>query len=160
MTDIALVLLKAFEGFRSKLYLDAAGLGTIGYGHLILQGERDYYAGHELTRREAEELLVNDWAKHASEVVTITSGLGLLKHELEALTSFAFNLGPRRLAESTLLVDIKRGNRLEAAAEFLEWRKAGGRVLPGLVKRRHVESVWFLGAAPGTLLWMLDGASL
>jgi lysozyme len=159
VSDIALALLKFFEGFRAKPYLDVAGHGTVGYGHLILPNERDHYVGRELTKRDAEILLLNDWAKHASEVATMTSGLGLLEHEREALTSFAFNLGPKRLQESTLFVHVKRGERQQAAAEFLLWRRAGGTVQPGLAVRRHVESVWYLGAAPGTLLWMLDGAA-
>lgn len=149
-------MLKAFEGFRAKPYLDVAGHGTVGYGHLILPNERSLYLGRELTRHEAEMLLISDFAKHQSEVVTLTSGLGLLRHELEALGSLAFNIGVRRLAESTLMVEVRRGNRVEAAAEFLEWRKAGGVVQPGLVRRRHVESCWYLGAAPATLHYLLD----
>lgn len=54
------------------------------------------------------------------------------------------------------MVHVKRGNRLDAAAEFLEWRKAGGMVQPGLVRRRHVECCWFLGAPPATLHYLLE----
>jgi lysozyme len=156
VTDLAISLVKAFEGFRAKPYLDVAGHGTVGFGHLILPDERSSYIGRELTRHEAELLLVSDLAKHLTEVVTLTSGLGLLRHETEALASLAFNIGTRRLAESTLLVEVKRGNRLDAAAEFLEWRKAGGMVQPGLVRRRHVECCWFLGAPAATLHYMLE----
>lgn len=156
LTDLAISLLKAFEGFRGKVYVDVAGHATVGYGHLILPDERSTYLGKELTKYEAEKLLVSDFAKHLSEVITLTSGLGLLRHELEALGSLAFNIGVRRLAESTLMVEVRRGNRLDAAAEFLEWRKAGGQVQPGLVRRRHIESCWFLGAAPATLHYILE----
>jgi len=156
MTDLAISLLKAFEGFRSKPYLDVAGYGTVGFGHLIRPEERATYIGRELTRHEAELLLLSDFSKHLSEVVTWTSGLGLQVHEQEAIGSLAFNIGGPKIAVSTLMVHVKRGNRLDAAAEFLEWRKAGGVVQPGLVRRRHVESIWFLGAAPATLHYVLE----
>jgi lysozyme len=156
LTDLAISLLKSFEGFRAKPYLDVAGHGTVGFGHLIRPDERDAYIGRELTRGEAETLLVSDFAKHLAEVETLTSGLGLMVHEREALGSLAFNVGVSRLRASTLLSHVKRGLRLEAAAEFLVWRKAGGAVQPGLVRRRHVESCWFLGAAAATLHYVLE----
>jgi lysozyme len=156
VTDLAISLLKAFEGFRAKPYLDVAGHGTVGFGHLILPDERETYIGHELSRHEAELLLLSDFAKHLTEIVTLTSGLGLQVHELEAIGSLAFNIGVRHVKESTLMVHVRRGNRLDAAAEFLSWRKAGGTVQPGLVRRRHVESCWFLGAAPATLHYILE----
>lgn len=37
-----------------------------------------------------------------------------------------------------------RGDFDEAANEFLKWTKAGGRVLPGLVKRRNDERALYL----------------
>lgn len=156
MTDLAISLLKAFEGFRPKPYLDVAGHGTVGFGHLILPDERETYIGRELSHHEAEVLLVSDFAKHLSEIITLTSGLGLQVHEQEALGSLAFNIGVKRVRESTLMVHVKRGNRLDAAAEFLSWRKAAGTVQPGLVRRRHVESCWFLGAAGDTLHYFLE----
>lgn len=156
MTDLAISLLKAFEGFRSKPYLDVAGHGTVGFGHLILPDERSSYSGRELSRHEAELLLVSDFSKHLTEVLTFASGLGLQTHEIEAIASLAFNVGVRHVAESTLMVHVKRGKRLEAAAEFLSWRKAGGAVQPGLVRRRHIESCWFLGASADTLHYILE----
>jgi lysozyme len=156
LTDLAISLLKVFEGFRSKPYLDVAGFGTVGFGHLIRPEERATYIGRELTRHEAELLLLSDFAKHLSEVATWTSGLGLQVHEQEAIGSLAFNIGGPKIVKSTLMVHVKRGNRLDAAAEFLEWRKAGGVVQPGLVRRRHVECCWFLGAPDATLHYLLE----
>jgi lysozyme len=37
-----------------------------------------------------------------------------------------------------------RGELEDAADEFLKWTKAGGRVLPGLVKRRNDERALYL----------------
>lgn len=156
MTDLALTLLRIFEGFRPRVYSDVAGYGTIGYGHLVLPGE-DWSGG--ITVQEGERLLVSDFSKHRTELKTLTSGIELVEHEEEALTSFVFNLGVTRFRGSTLLLLLRDWNRTKdpvtkrrVSWEFLKWRNAGGRPQPGLVKRRHIESIWFLGAAPETLL--------
>jgi len=36
------------------------------------------------------------------------------------------------------------GDKARAAEKFLDWTKAGGRVVPGLVARRKRERAWFL----------------
>jgi len=33
----------------------------------------------------------------------------------------------------------------EEAGQFIRWVKAGGKVAPGLVKRRNAEKAWFFG---------------
>jgi lysozyme len=160
VTDAAIVLLKLFEGFSPSPYSDVAGHGTVGYGHLILRGEEDQYAGRVMGPVEAEKLLVSDFSKHYGEVVSLTSFVRLTEWELEALTSFAFNLGAPKVAESTLLKVLRVGDRRAAAQEFLRWRFAAGKVQQGLVRRRHTESVWFLGAAPDTLFYMASDGRL
>lgn len=65
--------------------------------------------------------------------------------ERDALTSFVFNLGAKRLYDSTLLRKLTKGDRAGAADQFLRWNRGGGRVLPGLVARREAERRMFLG---------------
>jgi len=62
----------------------------------------------------------------------------------DSLCSFAFNVGLGSLQRSTLRMKTNRGDFEEAADEFLKWTKAGGRVLPGLVKRRNDERALYL----------------
>ncbi|MDU2883127.1 MAG: lysozyme, partial [Enterobacter sp.] len=61
-----------------------------------------------------------------------------------ALVDFAYNLGVKALEGSTLLKKLNAGDYAGAAAEFPKWNKAGGKVLPGLVKRREAERTLFL----------------
>lgn len=156
MTELALSLLKAFEGFKSKVYTDAVGFATIGYGHKLLTTERAHYEGRELTAREAEELLIADFEQHQVGVKTRLSSLPVTVDELEACTSLAFNIGVARFGTSTVLAELRQGHRVQAGRAFLMWNKAGGQVLAGLERRRHVESAWFLGAAPSTLHRLLE----
>jgi lysozyme len=65
-------------------------------------------------------------------------------NEFGALTSFTFNLGIGNLKSSTLLKKLNAGDRAGAADEFGKWVNAGGKPLPGLVKRRAAERALFL----------------
>jgi len=62
----------------------------------------------------------------------------------DALVSFSFNVGLGNFQRSTMRMKINRGELEEAADEFLKWTKSGGRVLPGLVKRRNDERALYL----------------
>ena len=62
----------------------------------------------------------------------------------DALVSFAFNLGLGGVQRSTLRQKILRGETQEAADEFLKFTRGGGKILPGLVKRRQDERSLFL----------------
>ena len=149
MTPTAIALLKIFEGFRPQPYGDPIGLRTIGFGHRVLSGE-DWSKG--ITPTEAEILLVKDFELHKSAVVSGLGGKHAEEWELEAMTSLCFNVGPAKFLGSTLLKLFCSGNRRGAAMEFLKWVNAGGAPYPGLVKRRNIECIWFLGAADQILL--------
>jgi lysozyme len=60
------------------------------------------------------------------------------------LVSFAFNVGLGNLQRSTIRIKANRGEWEAAADAFLLWNKAGGKVLPGLDKRRKDERAMFL----------------
>lgn len=125
------------EGCRLVAYRDAAGVPTIGYGHTA--GVR---MGDRISQRQAKALLRED----AEAVMRQVRALDVARTEaqLEALTSFAFNLGIARLRSSTLLKVIRQGGSKQAIQrEFKRWVYAGGRKLSGLVKRREWEASHF-----------------
>ena len=125
------------EGLRLEAYEDAAGVPTIGYGHTknVRMGDRisEYWA-KEMLREDIEEA---EWQVKELKVAR-TEG------QLDALTSFVFNLGIGRLKESTLLETIRRGaSKAAITREFKKWVYADGKKLPGLVKRREWEAKRF-----------------
>jgi len=67
----------------------------------------------------------------------------LTQHQFDALVDWTFNEGSGNLASSTLLRKLNDGDYAGADAEFARWVRGGGRVLPGLVKRRALEATWF-----------------
>lgn len=148
-------VIAAFEVFMPVAYVDAVGKQTIGFGHVILPEEQEMLNA-TLQFEDAKRLLAEDVAKAYAAVNEGTDGLPLLSHELDALTSFTFNCGGKAFMTSTLLKKLHLGERQAAAWQFNRWIHGGGKVLPGLVRRRHAESVWFLGAAPETVLYLAN----
>lgn len=141
----AVALARRFEGLGDgdratpglQPYLCPAGYWTIGYGHRCPPDHPS------ITEAEAETLLASDLAWFAREARALVKA-PMTEGQHAALTDFAFNLGAGRLAASTLLTRLNRGDHEGAAAEFPKWVFAGGRRLAGLVLRREVERRLFL----------------
>ncbi|MCG8394188.1 MAG: lysozyme [Pseudomonadales bacterium] len=129
-------IVKHFEGFSPVTYIDAAGHPTIGYGHLIRDGEE---FDEPLSFTQAEGLLEKDLAS-AERSVSLLAYTGVSQLQFDALVSFTFNLGHGNLEGSTLLRRVNEGDDEAAIGEFRRWVFAGGRKLRGLVLRRKAES--------------------
>ena len=130
-------IVKQFEGLRLKAYLCPAGIPTIGYGHT--QGVS---LGMTCTNEQADEWLDEDFF-HAKNDVLAVVRIPLRENQLDALTSFVFNLGVRKLIQSTLLKKVNAGDFVGAGAEFDKWVFAAGKKLNGLIARRAAERTLF-----------------
>lgn len=120
---------KHFEGFSPKAFGDYKQT-SIGYGTRARKGETTI-SKEEAEKRLNEELGV---ARREVEQINRKANYGFTPNELDALTSFAYNVGN----VSQLTAGGKRSKE-EIAQKILEYNKAGGKVLPGLVKRRQAE---------------------
>lgn len=129
-------LIKRFEGLRHEAYKCPAGVWTIGYGHT-----GDVQNGALITAEGAEAQLREDVARFEEGVRHIVGPC--TQGQFDALVSFAFNLGLGALMSSTLLKKHKSKDYAGAAGQFLRWNKAGGKVLPGLTKRRAAEAALY-----------------
>jgi len=126
--------IKAHEGLRVDAYLCPAGAPTIGYGHTY-----NVKMGDRITAEQAERLLIGDLAVAESEVNSHM--LRISQNQFDALVSFVFNVGARNFRSSTLLKRLKANpNDPDIEYQFRRWVYGGGRVLPGLIKRRKEES--------------------
>ena len=128
---------KEKEGFRMNAYQDAVGVWTIGYGSTKGVKEDD-----KISLENAEKLLEEELKDFQRYVEKYSNRVGYYwnDNQVDALTSFIFNLGKGRLNQLTQ--DGTRDNE-EIAAKMLLYRKAGGRVLKGLEIRRKEESAHF-----------------
>lgn len=133
-------LIKEFEGFSAKMYKDAVGLPTIGYGTLIDTKEENYLKTKIITKQEAEQLLRKDVEIFESSVnKMITSKIN--QNQYDAIVCFVYNLGANNFRKSTLLKKINiNPNDKTIRDEFMKWNKAGGMILKGLTRRRKAEA--------------------
>jgi lysozyme len=111
---------------------------TVGYGST----GPAIKSGLKITMKRAEELLARDVATAADAVNRYA--LPCTQGQFDALTDFTFNLGEGALCRSTLLRKHQAGNYTGAAQEFARWIYAGGKPLPGLIKRRAAEAHLYL----------------
>jgi lysozyme len=128
-------LLKRSEGFRAKVYKDANGFPTIGYGHKLQKAD-SYPNG--CTDSEADQMLACD-VDDAEAAVQRLVKVSLTQGQFDALVDFTFNLGAGRLGGSSLLRFLNAGNYLEAGTQILLWDHAGSVELPALKARRKAE---------------------
>ena len=142
----AVNLVKQFEGFRDRAYLDTSGLPVIGYGQTKIHG-KTVRLGQYITRAQADDALQQE-LNHLQKMVKSYVKVDLNPHQLGALTSLVYNAGSRILTNSTLIRKLNAADYEGAAREFPRWNKAnqGGRlvVFPGLTKRRIAEQQLFL----------------
>ena len=143
MTDQGYRLIMEFEGFRAQAYRDAVGVWTVGYGHTAMAGKPAVTAGLTITRAEADVILRRDVEMFADAVAALVK-VPLTDNQFSALVSFAFNVGPGNFAKSSVLAVVNRKDFDAVPRRLALWVKAGGRTLPGLIRRRAAEAQMFL----------------
>lgn len=158
-SDKAKEIIKHHEGIRNRPYLCPAKLWTVGVGHVLypeqgklkLEDRKNIWLHPEDNRvwtpEQINALLTFDLARFERGVARLCPAAALTQNQnhFDALVSFSFNVGLGNLQNSGLRFKYNRGEIEQAAGEFLKWTKGGGKVLPGLVKRRNDERNLFLG---------------
>jgi lysozyme len=135
-SDAGVTLIQHFEGYEPFIYDDVAGKKTLGFGHLILKGER---FPEPLLPDEADTLLRKD-LRRTVDGVNRAVAIRLRQNQFDSLTSFTFNVGTGALQSSTLLRRVNAGRHAEVPPQFLRWDKAGGKQVRGLTIRREAEA--------------------
>ncbi len=158
-------LMHRFEGFRNKPYLCPAHIWTIGYGHVLYQEQirlpvvrvPDKHTSmirkemplksednRVWSKEEINKLFSDDIASFERGVLRLVPGCVGRQGSFDALVSISYNFGLGNLQRSTIRMRANRGDWEGAAEAFMAWTKGGGKVLPGLVKRRQAEIALFL----------------
>ena len=146
-------LIKNCEGLHKKCgekngeplvttYYCPANVLTIGYGTTGSKVRQ----GMQITESEAEQFLREDVEKFEQAVKRLVK-VELNDNEFSALVSFAYNCGEGNLASSSALKRLNQGDKAGCVEALQWWNKGGGKVLPGLVKRRKAEGDLFLSKA-------------
>ncbi|MEC6393343.1 lysozyme [Acinetobacter pittii] len=142
-SDVGVNLITGFEDTRLKAYDDSVGIWTIGTGTTVYPNGVKVKQGDTCTPEQAKAYFKHDLAKFektVNESVTVP----LNQNQFDALVSLTYNIGSGAFKNSTLLKLLNKGDYQGAADQFLAWKKADGKVLPGLVRRREAERALFL----------------
>lgn len=138
MSQACIDLIKHYESCSLVAYPDP-GTGdepwTIGWGHTGGVKPDD-----TCTQEQADAWLAQDIEEHRDGVKALLH-VDVTENQMDALTSFAFNVGLGNFRGSTLLRLINAGT--PDSTQFLRWVNANGKILPGLVKRRQAEKSLF-----------------
>lgn len=158
-------LMHQYEGCRNKPYLCPAHIWTIGYGHVLYQeqirlpmvakeGQTSTMIRKEFplkqednrvwSKEEIEKLFADDVSSFERGVLRLAPNLSGRQGAFDACVAFSFNVGLGNFQRSTIRQKIGRKDWDGAAEAFMDWTKAGGKVLKGLVRRRDAERVLFL----------------
>jgi lysozyme len=131
--------IKTFEGFTPQAKWDYAQHSN-GYGTKAL------YPGETISPEEAERRFAAEIAI-ARDIVE-KHAQGWDEGTKAALTSLTFNAGTRWISSG--LGDAVRSGDIEGVRErFVQYSKAQGEVLPGLLKRRLAEVDWIGNGTAG-----------
>jgi lysozyme len=147
-SELGLRFIEDQEGFVDHVYLDVAGIPTIGYWHVVRHGDPS-----TVTKEQAQAILAHDVAA-AESAINADVHAALTQGAFDALVSFTFNNGTGALASSSLLQILNTdGVGIGAAKEFPKWchARVDGQlvVVAGLRERRIEEAAMFLGMNVG-----------
>jgi lysozyme len=137
-----LELIKNFEGFVPNAYLCPAGIWTIGYGTTTAAGAGEIRKGMTITKDQASDMLLSTLVKYEAAVTKALTQVPT-ENQFSAMVSLCYNIGESAFAKSTVLRKFNSGDLSASAAAFRMWNKAGGKVLPGLIRRREAELALF-----------------
>ena len=135
-------LIKNFEGCKLSAYkpVPTEKYYTIGYGHY----GPDVSKNMKINEATAEYLLIKD----IQPIENLLNGLKInfRQRQFDALVSWIYNLGTGNFNSSTLKKYIVADHDdLSITDQMIKWVNAGGKPLPGLMRRRAAEANLWLG---------------
>lgn len=132
---LALASIAGYEGYRGTSYNDGAGVTTVGFGTARVA------PGTTTDPVRAVQQLARDADKTAQGIQRCLGEVLLYQWEFDSYVSLAYNIGVGAFCRSTIVKRLKTTPPGYAGAckAILPFNRAGGQVMPGLVKRRQKE---------------------
>ncbi|MGT2474572.1 lysozyme [Paraburkholderia terrae] len=128
------IIVPKFEGTVLVASPDPVGIVTACMGDT-----KDVKLGQRFSPQECEQRLEQRLVEHAQGVERCTPLAPMTWYQRTAFISFAYNVGVAKYCGSTMAKRAAAHNYAAACSELSRWTFAGGRQLPGLIKRRAVE---------------------
>lgn len=148
LSDKGLAAIKFFEGLRLEAYKDSAGIPTIGYGTIRING-KPVTMGMKITAEQAEQYLLADVENYVGAVNKAIK-VPTTQNEFDALVVETYNIGVGAMQDSTFIKRHNAGNKVGCAEAMQWWNKVtvnGKKVTSkGLQNRRRMEADIYLDA--------------
>ena len=144
-------MIKVHEGLRLDKYADSRGFPTIGYGHLIEEGET---MPDRISQQKADELFDKDYEHHKAAAMKIPGYSKANEMQKAALIDLTFNMGP---AWADGFPAFKKafaaGNYEQAGNELIDSAYYGqvgrrGPTIVNLIKGKGADNVAYLKDIP------------
>lgn len=138
--EVTLDLIKEFEGFDERAYVCPSGQRTIGYGFTDITWNR-------MSAKDADSILRCKFLR-LKEEISLSIPYGIKDHQLNALTSFVYNVGITAYNNSEIHRKLRKNEINSISREIRLWvyaRKSSGKLvkLRGLSLRREAElAIW------------------
>jgi len=128
-----LVGVAVHEGYSGTAYQDVGGVYTVGYGQAdgVKKGDKTDPVRALVKLEES----LDEHAKGMVKCIHVPISQG----EYDAYLDFTYNVGVSAFCHSTLNKKLNSNDYDGACKELLKWDTAGGKVVPGLLKRRQEE---------------------
>ena len=152
INEKGLAIIKRYEGLVDgdpdtpglDPYLDPINIPTIGWGSCrSFDGSRVTMAQRRITNNQAEQL-IRRYCLWTERSIRRLVRVPLTSNQRSALISLVYNIGSGNFQSSTMRMKLNRKDYDGAANEFWKWRRAGGRIYRGLVRRRASEKALFI----------------
>lgn len=134
------VIVPQFEGTIYPTYRDPVGVLTYCTG-----ATENAIWGKVYTPAECKAQLDRDLAKHAEGISKCVNMDKLTNGQKVAFVDAAYNIGTSAFCGSSMARKANAGDMQGACDALLLWDKAGGKVWPGLTKRRKIEREYCMG---------------
>jgi len=128
-----LVGVAVHEGYSGTAYQDVGGVYTVGYGQAdgVKKGDKTDPVRALVKLEES----LDEHAKGMVKCIHVPISQG----EYDSYLDFTYNVGVSAFCHSTLNKKLNSNDYDGACKELLKWDTAGGKVVPGLLKRRQEE---------------------
>lgn len=133
--SLAVGIVGAWEGLRTKAYRDVVGIPTVCFGET-----RGVKMGDQYTVDECKAMLGDALVEFETNMRRCLNNPDKIPDKpYVAFLSLSYNIGTGAFCRSTVARKANAGDLKGACDAILMWNRAGGRVIQGLVNRRQDE---------------------
>jgi len=116
--------IKEHEGFVPRIYKDSLGFATIGFGHLVKEGEQ-WEEGKEYTKEQLEYIFDTDFEEAKKNALSLIGDIELVDDAKCVIIEMVFQLGIGGVSKFKMMWEaLSKGDYGEASFQMMDSRWA------------------------------------